>query len=80
MQVNLHEAKARLSAWIGAVERGEGVEGARRNRPVARLIPVAPGKRRRIGALRGRPFRLGDSFDSAETRTQLADEFGVPKP
>ena len=39
--VNIYEAKTRLSALIQAVERGEEVVITNRNRPVARLVPVA---------------------------------------
>jgi prevent-host-death family protein len=40
--VSIYEAKTRLSALIQAVERGEEVVITNRNRPVARLVPVAP--------------------------------------
>ena len=54
MQVTIHEAKAHLSRLIAAVEAGEEVVIARRDKPVARLIreqPVQP--RRKPGALAG---------------------------
>jgi prevent-host-death family protein len=40
--VNIHEAKARLSEYVDAVERGERVIICRRNQPVAELKAVAP--------------------------------------
>ncbi|MEA3639714.1 MAG: type II toxin-antitoxin system prevent-host-death family antitoxin [Lamprobacter sp.] len=40
IQVNLHEAKAKLSAYLDAVLRGERVVIARRNIPVAELTPI----------------------------------------
>ncbi len=40
-RVNVHEAKARLSAYLDAVERGERVVICRRNRAVAELRPVS---------------------------------------
>lgn len=42
IQVNLHEAKAKLSAYLDAVSRGERVVIARRNIPVAELTPIRP--------------------------------------
>ena len=49
--VNMHEAKARFSELIQAVERGEIVRIARRNRPVAQvtLIEEKPKKKRVLG-------------------------------
>lgn len=44
IMVNIHQAKARLSEFIDAVERGEQVWICKRNQPVAELRPV-PGKR-----------------------------------
>ncbi len=56
--VKIQEIKARLSAFIERVEAGETVVIARRNRPVAMLVPVAPGqaeqaRRRPIGLAKG---------------------------
>jgi len=44
IMVNIHQAKARLSEFIEAVERGEQVWICKRNQPVAELRPLA-GKR-----------------------------------
>ena len=59
MQVTIYEAKARLSELIAAVERGEEVIIARRDKPVARLNPVAvsPGSTR-IGGLKAKKLRM----------------------
>ncbi len=38
--VNVHEAKAHLSEYLAAVERGETIIIARRNEPVAKLVAV----------------------------------------
>ena len=38
MQVTIHEAKTHLSRLIAAVERGEEVVIARRDKPVVRLV------------------------------------------
>ena len=61
-KVNVHEAKASLSALLDEVEAGEAVMICRRNVPVAELRPVARGrhKRRPIGLVKG--FRVPRSF------------------
>ncbi|MEW5983482.1 MAG: type II toxin-antitoxin system prevent-host-death family antitoxin [Acidobacteriota bacterium] len=55
MQVNIYEAKARLSELVEAVESGERVTICRRNRPVAELVRVGAGRKepRPIGGARG---------------------------
>lgn len=54
MQVTIHEAKTHLSRLIAAVERGEEVVIARRDKPVARLVLEKEEKpKRRLGALAG---------------------------
>jgi len=59
MQVNVHEAKSRLSQLLELVEQGEPVVIARNGQPVAELIPA-----RRPG---GFPFGIakGDQLVSA---------------
>ena len=47
-QVNVHEAKAKLSSLLQAVERGEDVVITNRNRPVARLVPIEKPRRRPV--------------------------------
>jgi prevent-host-death family protein len=43
-QVNVAEAKAKLSELIERAEAGEVVEIARRGKPAVRLVPVEPVK------------------------------------
>jgi prevent-host-death family protein len=54
-KVNVHEAKAHLSALVDRVARGESVVICRRNVPVAELRPVRHPRRkpRPIGGVRG---------------------------
>lgn len=62
--VNVHEAKAHLSKYLARVEAGETVIIARRNKPVARLVPAEPEqpqKRRPIGLAKGR-VKIHPSF------------------
>lgn len=50
MQVTIHEAKTHLSRLIAAVERGEEVVIARRDKPVVRLVIENPAKpKRKLG-------------------------------
>jgi prevent-host-death family protein len=49
MQVNVHQAKTRLSELLEAVEKGEEVIIARDNVPVAKLVPAR--KKFKLGIL-----------------------------
>jgi prevent-host-death family protein len=40
LNINIHEAKAKLSEYIAAVEAGETVQICRRNVPVAQIVPL----------------------------------------
>ena len=59
-QVNVQDAKTRLSELLQRVERGEEITIARAGSPVARLVAVEPPARRELGFLAGGP--LPDSF------------------
>jgi prevent-host-death family protein len=59
VQVNVQEAKTRLSQILAAVERGEDVVIARDGTPVARLVPVAAPAAREVGFVAG---TVPDSF------------------
>jgi prevent-host-death family protein len=60
MQMNVSEAKARLSELLAAAERGEEVVIARSGHPVARLVPVAVPAGFRIGLADGAAGPLPD--------------------
>lgn len=63
MQVNMHDAKSKLSELVAAAERGEEVVIARNGTPAARLVPIAPAFAPvRLGALAGE-IELGPDFD-----------------
>lgn len=76
MQVTIYEAKTRLSELIAAVERGEEIIIARRNKPVACLGPVAslPGTSR-IGGLKGKRLRMTRKFDDPALNEEIAQSF-----
>jgi prevent-host-death family protein len=62
-QVNIYDAKTRLSQLVERAEAGEEIIMARGGRPAARLVPfrMAPAQRK-AGRLRGR-VRVGRDFD-----------------
>jgi prevent-host-death family protein len=63
MQVNMHDAKTRLSELVAAAEGGEDVVIARGGRPAVRLVAIAVQHRPvRLGALAGQ-IEMGDDFD-----------------
>lgn len=62
-QVNIHDAKTRLSSLIARAEAGEEIIIARANKPVVRLVPVqAAGVHRQLGEAKGMVEILPD-FD-----------------
>lgn len=63
MQVNVHQAKTRLSELLVAAEAGEEVVIARSGTPIVRLVPItASAARRRPGFADGE-LRISDDFD-----------------
>jgi prevent-host-death family protein len=64
MQVNMHDAKTKLSELVAAAERGEDVIIARNGTPAARLVAItAVHPPVRLGALVGE-IELGPEFDA----------------
>ena len=47
--VNVHEAKTQLSKLLERIEAGEEIIIARAGKPVARLTPVEPPRKRTLG-------------------------------
>jgi prevent-host-death family protein len=68
MQMNVADAKARLSELIAAAERGEEVIIARAGQPVVRLVPTQA-RGLRLGALKG-SVPAGSLPDFAEPMTE----------
>lgn len=60
--VDTYAAKTQLSRLIARVQSGEEITITRRGAPVARLVPVAPAPKRRLGLLMGR-IRMAPDFD-----------------
>jgi len=62
MIFTVHQAKTQLSKLIAAALDGEEVVIARGDKPVVRLTPIAPAKKKRVfGAFKGQ-FELTDAF------------------
>ncbi len=79
MQVTIHEAKTQLSRLIAAVERGEEVIIARRDKPVVRLSIVEKySGKTRIGGLKGSKFKMGTNFDAPLLNAEIAKNFDAP--
>ncbi len=74
MQVNIYEAKTRLSALLEQAQRGEEVIIARAGRPVARLMPIDPAATRsgvRFGGLKSARLKLAPDFHAAGSDDDL---------
>ncbi|SDU99168.1 prevent-host-death family protein [Microlunatus sagamiharensis] len=68
-QVNVQEAKTRLSDLLLRSERGEDIVIARAGRPVARLVPVEEAPPRRFGVMR---LDVPEDFDEPLEESELA--------
>jgi prevent-host-death family protein len=74
-QVNVHEAKTRLSRLLQEVEDGEEIVIARNGEPVARLVRVEPERKpREPGWAKGKVWMAPD-FD--EFDDDMARDFGL---
>ena len=69
--VNMHTAKTQLSRLVEEAEAGEDVVLARAGKPVVRLVPVRPAKKRKLGAWRGK-VRMSADFDAPLPAGELA--------
>ena len=59
--ISIRVAKTHLSRLIARAEAGEEIVIARRRKPVAKLVPIAPKARRVFDALKGR-LSVGPEF------------------
>jgi prevent-host-death family protein len=79
-QVNIYEAKTRLSQLVDQAAAGEEIIIARHGRPVARLVPLQPQPVRRVpGSLRGKIWMAPD-FDETDPEIIEAMEHGPVFP
>ena len=63
MEVNIHEAKTHFSKLLRRVIAGEEIIISRAGRPLAKIVPIAGGARRRFGSDRG-VVEIPDDFDA----------------
>ena len=71
--VNIHEAKTQLSRLVEDASAGEEIVIAKAGKPVARLIPLQPArKRRKLGWLRGK-LEVPEDFDAPLPDQVIAD-------
>jgi len=71
-QVNVHEAKTKLSQLLAEVEGGREIIVARNGKPVAKLVPFPPeaSKKLRLGTWKGRIWMSPD-FDAPLSAEEL---------
>ncbi|MGH8773550.1 MAG: type II toxin-antitoxin system Phd/YefM family antitoxin [Pyrinomonadaceae bacterium] len=74
MQVNMLDAKSKLSSLVAAVERGEEVILARGGVPVAKIVKYEKPKVKPPGAWKGL-VRISSDWNSAETNAMVEDLF-----
>jgi prevent-host-death family protein len=62
-QVNIHEAKTRLSELLSEVQKGKDITIAKAGVPIAKLVPFALKPHKRILGLDKGAFEVSDDFD-----------------
>jgi prevent-host-death family protein len=79
MQVNIYEAKTRLSELVEQAHAGATVIIAKAGTPMAKLVPLDAGPKRKIvyGLLKGR-IEIADDFDAPMSEEELALWEGGP--
>ena len=61
--VKIHEAKTQLSKLVAKAAAGGEVIIVKGGKPVARLVPLAPTRIRKLGALKGK-LKIPRDFDA----------------
>jgi prevent-host-death family protein len=83
INVNMHEAKSRLSELVAAALRGEDVILARAGKPVVRLVPTTPvgltpaqiaAKRKAAFGMHAEKYRHLHGSDALTVPPSLTDE------
>lgn len=72
MEVNIHEAKSRLSQLIERALNGEAVVIAKAGKPVAQLVPVRPTPKRMLGSAAG-TIQFSEGWDAPWGEAEVAD-------
>ena len=65
MQINIYEAKTQLSQLVDVAHRGETIIIAKAGTPMAKLVPLTHGPKRKIlyGLMKGE-IEIADDFDA----------------
>lgn len=71
--VNIHQAKTHLSHLLRRVAAGEEITISNAGKPVARLVPIAGSRHRRLGTDEG-AFKVPDDFNDP-LPAELLDSF-----
>jgi prevent-host-death family protein len=81
MQVNIYEAKTRLSELVDQASRGKTVIIAKAGTPLAKLVPLSSGPKRKLvfGLMKGK-ISIADDFDAPLPDDVLAAFEGAHKP
>jgi prevent-host-death family protein len=69
--ISIHAAKTHLSRLIARAEAGEEIVIARGNKPVVKLVSIAPKPKRVFGSMRGQ-FTVGPEFLAPMSEEELA--------
>ena len=62
--INIYEAKTHLSKLIESTMQGEEFIIAKAGKPVARLVPITPQKKRRQPGLLKNKIKIAEDFDA----------------
>lgn len=74
MQVNIREAKSKLSGLLIRVQGGEEITIAKAGKPVARLVPIREHHKKRMAGLAKNKIIVMDDFD-APLPAQMQTDF-----
>ena len=81
MQINIHDAKSKLSALLVSVENGEEVVIARAGKPVARLVPYVKALGGMLlGLARNAASNIPDELALSEMDREVAAMFADSGP
>ena len=75
MEVNIHEAKTKLSKLIERAVRGEEVIIAKAGRPVVRLVKINPKAKRIFGSAAG-TIKFVEGWEKPMTDEELEEFLG----
>jgi prevent-host-death family protein len=79
-QVNLYEAKTKLSELVERAAAGEEIVIAKAGKPKARLVPIEKKRKRTFGGWEGKGW-IADDFDAPLPDDMLDSIYGeLPDP